>query len=74
MADHEPNRTLESMIVARKPRSMDAEYVIVNRGYGLHPFVVGTVTAHSLSYGEWFWGHYFRTIEAATDFFNKECL
>ena len=65
-------------IIARKPRvhslvksTDNSEYIVVDRGPGhMQQFVVGTATAHSLSYGEWFWGHYFDTMEAAMEYFN----
>ena len=57
-------------IIARKPRENDVEYIVVDRGHGAAPFVVASATAHSLASGEWFWGHYFTTREAALTYFN----
>lgn len=59
-------------IIARKPKDINNEYIVVDRGPGHdHPFVSATANAHSLSYGEWFWGHYFRTREEAMAHFNN---
>lgn len=62
-------------IIARKPRpnmeDVNGEYVVVDRGVGLHPFVVATATSQSLKYGEWFWGYYFATRAAALEAFNS---
>ncbi len=57
-------------IIARKPKSDDMEYIVVDRGMGPMPFVSATATAHSLASGEWFWGHYFETKDAALAHFN----
>lgn len=61
-------------IIARKPRpsmeDVDGEYIVVARDSGYHPFVVATATPHSLSYGEWFWGHYFASREEALKIFD----
>jgi len=61
-------------IIARKPRTTDSEFIVVDRGLGHSmPFVVATATAHSLSGGEWFWGHYFASQAEALAFFNTDC-
>lgn len=58
-------------IIARKPRTTDSEYVIVERLGQRGRYVVGTITPHSLSFGEWFWGHYFDTFGEALSYFNS---
>lgn len=63
-------RTLN--IIARKPKDKENEYIVVDRGEAYdHQFVSATANAHSLSFGEWFWGHYFRTRQEAIDHFNS---
>jgi hypothetical protein len=58
-------------ILARKPRSSDTEYVLVDRGEGTQTrYCVGTANAHSLANGEWFWGHYFKTLDEARNYFH----
>lgn len=57
-------------IIARKPRSKETEFIVVDRGTADMPFVVATADEHSLSHGEWFWGYYFPTREKALEFFN----
>lgn len=58
-------------ILARKPRSSDSELILVDRGLpNCHRYVVGTATAHSLASGEWFWGHYYATLQEAQDYFD----
>ena len=57
-------------IIARKPRGVSAEFILVDRGTKSCQFVVGTATWESLENGEWFWGHYFQTKEEALKFFN----
>lgn len=60
-------------IIARKPKDNEGnEYIVVEReGEHYHTFVSATANAHSLSYGEWFWGHYFATREEAMTHFNS---
>ena len=58
-------------IIARKPRTVDSEYVIVERLGQRSPYVVGTVTAHSLRFDEWFWGHYFDTFSKSLAYFDS---
>lgn len=59
-------------ILTRKPRNAECEYILVSRGPGHDcPFVVGTANAHSLAHGEWFWGHYFPSLELAFEYFNS---
>jgi hypothetical protein len=48
-----------------------AEYIVVARGEGIMPFVVGTADEVSLKNGEWYWGHYFATLEDAMEYFNE---
>ena len=64
-------------IIARKPKqyenitSTDDEYIVVDRGVGVHQrFVSATANPNSMAYGEWFWGHYFDTLEEALEHFN----
>lgn len=58
-------------IIARKPRTVDSEFIIVERIWAISGrFVVGTATAQSLSFDEWFWGHYFETFAEAYDYFQ----
>lgn len=68
-------------ILTRKPRRLgESDYILVDRGgvsqgydrpasHG-HRFVVATATPHSLSFGEWFWGHYFENLPEAMAYFN----
>lgn len=58
-------------IIARKPRPTGGEYVVVKRDVTHHPYVSATANAHSLRYGEWFWGHYFETEAQALEHFNQ---
>jgi hypothetical protein len=58
-------------IIARKSRNSVAEYIVVARGEGIMPFVVGTADEVSLKNGEWYWGHYFATLEDAMEYFNE---
>jgi len=58
-------------IIARKPKDRVSEWVVVDRGEGHdHRFVSATASEQSLSSGEWFWGHYFRTREEAIAHFD----
>lgn len=62
-------------IIARKPRTSHGdeqhEYIVVDRGLGhLHPFVSASCSPHSLSHGEWYLGHYFKTRAEAMQHFN----
>jgi len=61
-------------IIARKPVRQDSksEWIVVDRGPGTHmQFVSATADEHSLSHGEWYWGHYFTTREQAMEHFNE---
>lgn len=59
-------------IIARKPRQNDGEFIVVDRGEGIHMrYVSATANLHSLQSGEWFWGHYFATREEAMAHFNS---
>lgn len=63
---------MELNILKRKPRDSVADYILVDRGEGVaHRFVVGTVTSHSLSHGEWYWGHYFEDYKKAEQYFDE---
>lgn len=56
-------------IIARKPKDTEGnEYIVVERDNG--EYVSATANAHSLAYGEWFWGHYFPTEGLAMKHFN----
>lgn len=59
-------------ILARKPRGTGgAEFVVIDRGEGAHMrYVSATVDAISLAGGEWYWGHYFATLDEAMSHFN----
>lgn len=59
-------------ILCRKPRpgsAEGAEVALIKRDHDLHPFVVATITPHSLSFNEWCWGHYFATLTDAAMFY-----
>lgn len=65
-------------IIARKPCDDEGtEYIIVDRSIDhsqiqhFHPFVVATATKVSLEREEWFYGHYFKTLHEALDFFDS---
>lgn len=61
-------------IIARKPRGFEGsdEYIVVDRGpLADCRFVSATANAYSLSYGEWYWGHYFSTMADAMAHFNS---
>lgn len=61
-------------IIARKPKDMSdgTEYVVIDRGPGhARQFVSATVNALALASGEWYWGHYYQTIDEAMDHFNS---
>lgn len=55
-------------IIARKPRGVDMEFVLVEVDNG--EWCSATVDAHSLRNGSWYWGHYFHTLSAAMKHFN----
>jgi len=63
-------------IVARKPAHPNAadphdrsiEYIVAERGPD--SFVSATASPRSLAAGEWFWGHYFRTLSDALAHFE----
>lgn len=62
-------------IIARKPKDNEGnEYVVVDRGTEIAGryarYVSATVNAHSLDHDEWFWGHYFYSLEEAMAHFN----
>jgi hypothetical protein len=68
-------------ILARKPRAMYQEagsdhlieLILVDRGADHSTrYVVGTADAQSLQNNEWYWGHYFSTLDAATLYFNTK--
>ena len=60
-------------IVARKPRNADSDFIVVDRitvGWGGCRFVSATVNEDSLKNNEWYWGHYFQTLDEAMAHFN----
>ena len=61
-------------ILLRKPRTRDAEAVVVDRGEWCRRgrFVSATVNAVSLAHCEWFWGHYFNDLAEAVAHFTNE--
>lgn len=61
-------------ILSRKPRptyAEGAEVALIQRDDANHPYVVATITPHSLQYGEWCHGHYFKDISNAVVFFSN---
>lgn len=58
-------------IIARKPRDNQNDYVVIKRNDRFHPYVSATANKHTLSLGEWFWGHYFKTEAEAMEHFNN---
>ena len=59
-------------IVARKPRDLKNEWVLVDKGLGnWHRWVVATVNEHSLKFNEWMSGSYFKEKNEALACFNE---
>lgn len=46
-------------------RKVDGRYVLLIQRAGHMPFITGIADTHSLSLGEWYWGHYFEDLESA---------
>lgn len=64
-----PRRELK--ILARKPRPGGGEYAVIKRDAYHQPYVSATIDDHSISFGEWYWGHYFDTLDEAIAHFNQ---
>ena len=60
-------------IVTRKARDNFNEYVVVDRGQAYENerrYVSATANRISIAGGEWFWGHYFCTLDQAVEHFD----
>ena len=63
-------------VLRMRERAESGDYVIlVDRGEDAHQrnrYVTGRINDHSLQFAEWYWGHYFESLdEALEDFYAR---
>lgn len=58
-------------IIERRRRDDTSEFAIVKRDHPHHPYVSVVISEESLKHGEWFWGHYFKTLSEAVHHYEN---